>query len=662
MLYPVLAFLAGLIVAVAVGAWAFRAYRRRRAGDAEAARMAEANRWFEVLDLGTDAVFVIDHASGAGIASKALAGFLGLDGAAGFKDVRDRLPPEAGKRLGAAVAALRRDGKPFELDLVFDDRPLGIVGTRTGGADVVQFRPKSPRTPLTPPTALPKPAPGARDGVLDLLSTAVALFSADQRLVYANPAYARLWRLDPDWIATGPTFGEIMDRQRQARRLPEVADFRAFRQAQVALFAAPELPPPDLMHLPDGSTIKVTMARLGAGGISFVFEDVSDRLALERNLKTLSAVQGETIERLQEGVAVFGADGRLKLANGAFARLWHLNDAAMTDALHLRDFVDAMRPFAEDSEGWPAQRDDLIGVLMERRSRNGKLHRADGSVLQYANVPLPDGAVLLSYLDVTDGVRVERALRERAEALEDASRQKSKFIADVSYEIRTPLNSAIGFAEVLAGGYFGELNRRQAEYVEGIVGSSRALMTVIGDILDLASIEAGQLELENDSVDIHAMLVAVLNLVKERARRKSLHLQFDCPHDIGWLIGDERRLRQALLHLLVNAIAFTPDRGGVRLTAERQTDQVAIAVADTGVGIPLADQARILKPFERGANKRRPDDGAGDGGAGLGLALVQSLIAMHGGSLDLKSTPNKGTTVTLRLKASGASAKDAFQA
>jgi signal transduction histidine kinase len=286
----------------------------------------------------------------------------------------------------------------------------------------------------------------------------------------------------------------------------------------------------------------------------------------------------------------------------------------------------------------------VIKRLMSREPSSGRLLRGDGTVLDYANLPLPDGAVLLSYLDVTDSVRVQLALRQRAEAMEEANRLKSEFIANVSYEVRTPLNTIVGFAEILTEEYFGTLNQRQMEYSRGIVEASQNLTTVISDILDLASIEAGTMALELDTVDLHAMLVGVLNLTRERARRKALKVEFDCPPDIGWMVADEKRVKQVLFNLLSNAVTFTPPRGTIRLSAWRDGDDIAIAVSDTGVGIPQADQERVLRTFERGG---APD--TRQGGAGLGLSLVTRFIELHGGRVEVKSAPNKGTTVTCRL-------------
>ncbi|MDP6883356.1 MAG: PAS-domain containing protein, partial [Rhodospirillales bacterium] len=427
----------------------------------------------------------------------------------------------------------------------------------------------------------PKDDLAAHNQVLENLATAVAIFAADTRLTFFNQAYAELWRLDPDWLSAGPPMGEILGQLREHRRLPEFADFRAFREEQLAQFTALGERLETMMHLPDGATIRCIASPHPLGGLVLTYEDVTDRLDLERSFKSLTAVQRETLDNLYEGIAVFGGDGRLKLNNPAFAMLWNLESESLGEDTHIADFIESTRPFLASIADWESHKERLIARLMSREAGTGRLMRDDGTVLQHASVPLPDGGVLLSYMDVTDGYKVESALRDRAEALADADRLKSEFIANVSFEVRTPLTSIMGFAEVLSEEYFGKLNRRQKEYSQGILESSRTLMAIVSDILDLATIDAGRMALEIDTVDLHSMLAGVLGLIRERARRKALAVSFDCAPDIGWIVADTKRLRQVVFNLLGNAVAFTPPRGKIALAAERRDDEVTIRISDS---------------------------------------------------------------------------------
>ncbi len=496
----------------------------------------------------------------------------------------------------------------------------------------------------------------AHGNVLEQLGTAIALFGADRKLKYFNTAYRVLWRLDEAWLLTGPEFGEVLEAQRERRRLPETADFRAYKEERIRQFTSLIEPQEDLMHLPDGTTLRVKMFTHPFGGVLFTYDDVTDKLALERSYNTLIAVQRETLDNLYEGVAVVGGDGRLKLSNPAFARIWELPSERLVGEPHIADLIEATRGFygIEAEDAWSAAKGELVSQVMARMPRSGRLERSDGSVLEYAAVPLPDGNLVLRYVEATDRYRVEQALRERNQALETASRLKSEFIANVSYELRTPLNTIIGFSEILKNEYFGELNPRQKEYSEGILEASQALLLLINDIIDLATIEAGYMVLDLETVDVHAMLVSVLTLTRERARDHDINLVFECPPNIGTLYGDQRRLRQAMFNLISNSIKFTPPGGTITVSARREDGSFALSVADTGVGVALEDQEHVFEKFVRGQAPAGRHSGAG-----LGLSLVKSFVELHGGTVEMKSSPHAGTTVTLHLPTQAAEVKAA---
>ncbi len=404
----------------------------------------------------------------------------------------------------------------------------------------------------------------------------------------------------------------------------------------------------ELIYLPDGSTYRSVIAPHPFGGLLLTWEDVSDTLALERSYNTLIAVQRETLNNLYEGIAVIGSDGRLQLRNPAFGGMWQMNEEELAALPHISDLVEQMREFLTQEADWPTQKESIIVMLTDREGHTGRLERTDGSILDYATDPLPDGAMLLSYLDVSDSTRVERALRERNDALETAGRLKSKFIANVSYELRTPLNTIIGFAEIMNGQYFGALNDRQMEYSGGILESSQRLLSLINDILDLASIESGHLVLEPEPVNLHDLLSSVLTLTRERMRKKGLFLDFDCPIEIGSIMADGRRLKQALFNIMSNSVKFTPEGGSITVSARRADDRVMLTFTDTGIGISNADQSRIFNKFERGTSQDARQAGAG---VGLGFSLVRNFIDLHGGRVELESEKGVGTKVTCVLPA-----------
>ena len=478
--------------------------------------------------------------------------------------------------------------------------------------------------------------------VLEAIRASVAIYGPDRKLIFFNSAFASMWGIAEDWLAAQPSFEEVLERLRECRRLPEAADFRAFKREQLRLFTTVIRPQQELLHLPDGRTLLLSISPHPFGGLTFVYEDVSDRLALERSCNTLTKVRRATLDHLFEAIAVYGSDGRLKLHNPAFLALWELSEADVAGEPHIGEVLEKTRTLLDEGGDWPAQKERTVSRVTTHALASGLVHRNDGSILQEAAVPLPDGDVLLTYLDVTDTARYERVLRERNEALETASRLKSEFVANVSHELRTPLTAVIGFADILVNQYFGNLNPRQLEYGHSILHSSQQLLALVNDNFDLAMIEAGHLVLESGRVEVLKMLKAVLALTRARVSAGQLEIELSCPPDIGVIAADERRLKQALFNLVSNAIRFTPPGGSIRVSAERRADELLLTVADTRLGTTLPDPDRALGNSAPGTTRS---------GAGLGLSLVKSLFELHGGTVSIETAAGRGTTIVCRLPA-----------
>lgn len=478
---------------------------------------------------------------------------------------------------------------------------------------------------------------------LDRLGTAIAIFGADKRLAFHNSAYARLWDLSEDWLESHPHDAEVLERLRDQRLLPEQADFPAWKRQRLALYTAVIEPREEYWHLPDGRTLREVCQPHPFGGLLFFYEDVSDQLALERSHNTLIAVQGATLDKLHEGVAVFGSDGRLKLFNPALAEIWKLSPTRLQGSPHIADVTELVRPLLPgDAADWPDVRARMIEVVTEREAGAGRMQRPDGSVVDFAASHLPDGAMLLTYLDVTDSVNIERALLEKNEALEAADQLKTTFVSNVSYELRTPLNSILGFGEILDQEYFGPINPRQREYTEGILSASRLLQNLINDILDLASIEAGALTIACERLMVSSLLESVAQLMAEQGRQHLVTINVACavPADEA-IAADERRLRQSLVNLVSNAIKYTLAGGVITLGADRDATGINLWVADTGIGIDPRLHETVFDIFETAGERRR--------GAGLGLSLVRRLIALHGGEVRIESAMGAGTRVICSL-------------
>jgi signal transduction histidine kinase len=605
----------------------------RAAAEAEAAR-AEAAKLRETLDALPMPLWRRDRKGVLVDCNHSYAAAIGAPRTSVIGEQRElcAVVSEAGAAAGA-------EATPVRVHAVIDGRRrlLEINEASGAGGDTIGWI--VDRTDIETAEAELQRHTSAHAAVLETLSAGVAIFGSDKRLKFFNSSFTVLWDLDAAWLETEPTVGDILEHLHEARLLPEYADFRAFKRERCALFTALIEDHHELMHLPDGRTLQLTIAAHPFGGLIYVFDDVSDRLALECSFNTLAQVQRATLDHLFEGIAVYGGDGRLKLHNPAFLALWGLSEADIAGEPHIAEIVDKTRKLLDHGAEWPRRRDELIALVTSPALTSGPLYRRDGSMLQVASVPLPDGEVLLTYLDVSDTARVEQALRERNEALETVARLKAEFLANVSYELRTPLNTIIGFTEILHHEYFGSLNPSQREYSSGILDSAHQLLTLINDIIDLASIDASYVELHRAPVDVARMLQAIAALTNERARGRGLAMEWRCPPRIGAIRADERRLKQALFNLVSNAIRFTPPGGIIRIEAERAERELLLSVAEIAQG--FAPGASDIP----GRGERAP----AQGGSGIGLSLVKSLIELHGGSIEIDIVPGRATRVICRL-------------
>jgi len=480
--------------------------------------------------------------------------------------------------------------------------------------------------------------------LLDQLATGVAVFNVDRKLSFYNNAFRSLFDLDAVFLDQTPTDGSVLDRLRADRKLPEQQDFRQWKQQLYEAYRAVE-PQEHLWHLPDGRTLRVVTTPNPEGGVTYLYDDVTERLDLHRRYDALIKVQSETLDNLGEAVAVFGSDGRVRLHNPAFQRMWKLAPEALDQHPHVEAVAAWCQALHDDNAVWRGLR-AAVTAIESREPIAARIERRDGAMIDMTTMPLPDGATLVTFQDVTDSVNVERALRERNEALVAADAIKIDFVHHVSYELRSPLTNIIGFANLLGDAAFGTLNVKQHEYLGYITTSTNALLAIINNILDLATIDAGAMTLNLGEVDIRASMEAAAEGVQDRLVKNSIHLDIRAASNIGTFVADDRRLRQVLFNLLSNAIGFSPAGETVTLAADRQPDAVVFTVVDRGPGIPPEQKDKVFDWFEtdpRGSQHRGP---------GLGLTLVRSFVELHGGTVTIDSTPDQGTVVTCVFPAS----------
>ncbi|MGB5078211.1 MAG: PAS-domain containing protein [Sphingorhabdus sp.] len=483
----------------------------------------------------------------------------------------------------------------------------------------------------------------AQRDLLNMMSAGVAQFDCEHVLSFANLPFQRLFAFRDQWLADKPEFVRVLDRMRENGKLPEVRDFPEWRAERETWFRTAE-PVEENWLLPDGTHLRVLAQPVPDGGLLLIFEDRTEQAQLASARDTLLRVRTATFDNLFEAIAVFAADGRLSIWNRLFAELWGLSD----DVLIKHPRLDELLPLLAQHLKKPSQI-SVVGELIRmttanREQRRSKTSFADGRIFQIATIPLPDGNALFTMLDMSDSMKIEQALRDRNLALQEADSIKGRFLANMSYEFRTPLTSISGFADLLKAGVAGELSEKANEYVEAIATSAERLSEQINTVLDYSQIEAGALPIARENVDVATLLGQIVESKKSFAIEAGILLHLQLGEASGPIYADPKRLGQAIGHVLDNAIRYHRDGGEVLLFARWHEQNLEIIVSDNGPGITDKNKSALFEGSERSQQR-----GEGSVVQGLGLPLAKQLIESHGGTFKLESKPGEGTTIVIKI-------------
>jgi len=477
----------------------------------------------------------------------------------------------------------------------------------------------------------------------DRMTAGAVQFDGDRQLAFFNRPFAIMAQLDPEWLAEQPEFDRVLERMRENGRLPEVRDFPAWKAERRAWFTSPEEAIEEDWILSNGDHLRILGQPLPDGGLRLIFEDRTEQVRLASARDTLLRVRAATFDNLFEVISVFASDGRLYLWNRRFSELWDLDEAWLAEHPRVDELVPAMAKRLVNPTAAAQVRELVRSTTSGRQSGTGRVSLTDGRHFEFAAVPLPDGNALFTMVDVTDSSRIEAALRERATALEEADRVKTDFVANMSYELRTPLTSIGGFAEMLQGGYAGDLPTAATDYVGAILESVERLSKLINDVLDLTQGDTQGIVLERERVDVAGMCRAAAEALKGRAGEKDQKLELALEASAGSVIGDARRLRESVEHILRNAVAYTEEGGHIWLKASGDEASATIIIVDDGPGIAPEQQEQVFARFHKSGAAR------GEAALGLGLPLTRQFVEAHGGKVELESALGKGTSVTLTI-------------
>jgi len=476
---------------------------------------------------------------------------------------------------------------------------------------------------------------------MDQVETAVASYDSEGFLEFFNSSFVRLWNLDEAWLKTRPHLGNILDRLRDDGRIPEHINYRKWKKEQLepdGEFANQEQD----WNLRNGQLIRILAGRHPYGTI-YLYDDITAHLQLETRHKTLVKIQRQLLDNLQEGAALFSSAGKLQLHNPAFAHMWGLENDQLANQPHIEKVVGLASKRHDDDDFWKMLRASVTGLGEVRQTHEIRIERADGTVLDCCAVPLPGGSTLITFADVTDSFRAEQALIDRNRALEESDEIKSRFVQHVNYVLRAPLNTIIGYADLLAMPVSGKLNKSQAEFTDHIQTATKALLVIVDDILDLATIDAGAMELDLSPVDPGQVMAAAAAGVQDRLQQSGVTLTIAEPDGSNTLMADRKRVQQVIFNLLANAVEHSPEGGEVKLSCAPEDGFMCFTVADQGPGIAPRALLTIFEKFET------YQSGKGHRGPGLGLALVKNLVELHHGDVIVDSTPGKGARFTCKF-------------
>ncbi len=482
----------------------------------------------------------------------------------------------------------------------------------------------------------------AQRAMLDQLSIGVAQFSSKEELTFANRPFRRQFGLSNAAVESGIAFDRFLADAREHGSTPEVRDFPEWRHEHRAWFDSAETQEEN-WPLSGGTHLRIVAQPMPDGGLVMFAEDRTEQLALSATRDTLLRTRTATLDSLFEALAIFAPDGSVQLWNRSFAGTWGLSG----EFLDTHPSAEAWLEGIAQNLAEPADAEKIGAVVraatLDRKEKEGRALLADGRTLRFAGVPLPDGNGLLTVLDITDSQKAERALRERAVALEEADAVKASFLANMSYEFRTPLTSIGGFAELLKSGAAGEMNEQAGEYVDAILTSVARLTDQVENVLDLSQSEAGLLPIDKEEIDL---LPFMTTLVRDREQAIiGAGLGLDLKGKRGRTVdADPRQLGRAVGNLLDNAIAGTAENGKIVIEIPRPGEgddwRAMIIVTDNGAGMTADELARAEGALRSGE--------AGES-SGLGIRLARQLIEAHGGTLEIASEKGVGTVAAITL-------------
>lgn len=475
--------------------------------------------------------------------------------------------------------------------------------------------------------------------VLEQLSSAVAIFDHNMRLKFYNQAFLQLWELTDDLLKAHPSHSYILDQLRMRAGLDHHLDWNGWKKVIFDVYHSNEVLE-QLWYLPGGKVVRVLLKPQLAGGVIWLFENLTEKVELETRYNNLLKIQNETLDNLSDAVAVFGADGKLKLINKSFIKLWNLPAVLSIDTSSIFAIAEHCTVNYQATL-WNSLCEEVVGVHEVREIKSGRLVLEDEQIFTYLVVPLSGDQTMITFVNITDSLKIERVLKERNSALEVADRIRNDFVHYISYHLRSPLTNIIGFTQLLERCEQATADQLAMQYVSYIAQSSQELLALVNDILDLERVDAGALQLAQDEVNVRQLILDVQERLSFDLQQKSLRLKINIAPKAAMVFADLERSKQVIFHLLKNAINYSRHNGTIYFTSQCIGDEIILSIADKGTGIDPIYREAIFERFQSYGKAR---------GAGLGLAIAKTFMDLHAGRIWLDTNYSDGAKICCAFK------------
>jgi signal transduction histidine kinase len=473
-------------------------------------------------------------------------------------------------------------------------------------------------------------------------SVPIAIFDKNTLLVFANLAIIKLFSIEKLDLFNNCKFSDVMDHLINNESIMTTSDILKYKSKIIKLFQTITDPYHATVNLRNGKTLNVAISPNREGGLIFMFEDLTNEIALKREINSMSTVHAEILEHLSDGVLVFGGDNKIRISNSVINEIWNCPDQ-ITDffEMHIKNFFELKSGLFASITELELFISKLIDTSTKRIIFSGKITLSNEKTISYFCAPLPEGLNLVKFSDITDIINLERTLRERNNAISQVDKLKAKLISNISNELQSPLKTICGFTEILCNQYFGKMNEKQFEYCYGIFQSAEQVFNVVDAIINHAAIESGQVKMKYIEVNLLNFINELIYSFKDKLNVKKISLKTNFKNSSIKIFIDKVLMTQALSQLISRAIQVTAHNGTVKISVEfPKSDQnsFCLAIHDCGIGLSKEKLEKFEKMFNgNGSTTNNTSE--------FSFTLVNSIVKLHHGKMLINSKPEKGTDI-----------------